>query len=217
MRKKKSAQIQPPVDFYSHQKTSLSKEKTELLSSTITNITDTTTTTTTAAAMVKTPTTNNNHHRRNDAHSSCNSLRTTTNPSITNGVAASRYSIISLKDQRSINSNKYNTFYSIIHSNKPNNYHPHNRNHYPCRKSYMSKRRSIGSQTDFTDIESDNPESYSTLDRYFMQKYKRYPYSIDSNNDNNYNKNSNIRNNSSDYYLFNRTTSTQILPYFRNN
>ncbi|CAH8871077.1 unnamed protein product [Trichobilharzia szidati] len=196
--------------FFSHRKSSLSKEKSELLSHISCNTTNPINNV--KALAITTTNTITENHQMNDTHSSWSSLRITTNPSIIYGGAACRCSVISLKDHKSINSNNFNALYSLMQSNNAKSYYQpsdgkhHHPKYYSVRKSHMSKRRSIGSQTDFTDIESDNPESYCTLDRYIMQKNKRYPYGNQKSN-----------HNINDNYLTNRTTSTQLLPYFRNN
>ncbi|CAI2734613.1 unnamed protein product [Schistosoma spindalis] len=147
----------------------------------------------------------NTRNGTNDTRSSWSSLQITNNPSINARTIQCRCSVISLKDSKPTNSNTYGALCNILQSNKHNNQqHPDKRNNqYPYKKTYLSKRRSIGSQTDFTDIESDNAEAYCTLDRYIMQKHKRYPYTT--------------TNNINDNFLSKRTASNHILPYFRNN
>nr|CAH8870754.1 unnamed protein product [Trichobilharzia regenti] len=195
--------------FFSHRKSSLSKEKSELLSHISCNTTNPINNI--KALAITTTNTITQNHQMNDTHSSWSSLHITKNPSIIYGGAGCRCSVISLKDHKSINSNNFNALYSLMQSNNAKSYYQpsdgkhHHPQYYSVRKSHMSKRRSIGSQTDFTDIESDNPESYCTLDRYIMQKNKRHPYGSRKSN-----------HNINDHYLSNRTTSTQLLPYFRN-
>ncbi|CAH8585302.1 unnamed protein product [Schistosoma turkestanicum] len=141
-----------------------------------------------------------------DTRSSWSSLQIMNNPPIDARPVQCRCSIINLKDLKPTSSNKYGTVYNILQLNKHSNqrYSEKPNNHYIYKKSHLSKRRSIGSQTDFTDIESDNPEAYCTLDRYVMQRRKRYPYTTTNNNIN-------------DHYLSKRTASNQFLPFFRNN
>ncbi|KAK4476129.1 hypothetical protein MN116_001348 [Schistosoma mekongi] len=178
--------------FFSQQpKTCVTGEKSELLSITNDN-------TTSYIEITK-----NNRYSMHDKRSSWSTLCSANNPLKNASTLQCRCSVVSLKDSKSANYNKYGAIYSMLQSNKYNShrYTDKHNNHYIYRRPYLSKRRSIGSQTDFTNIESDNPEIYCTLDRFIMQKYRRYA----TNND------------TTDGFSSKRTTSNQIFPYFQNN